>query len=504
MSDVALPDGKIFIAGEWRTGRGAEITSVFPADGSVNRVLRGASVEDLDRAIEGAVAAQRAAAWRNLKPHERATFLHRISEGIVHNIDRIAHIQTRDTGKTLTETRALATSAAGTFRYMAAALETLEDAMPPSRGDYLTMSVHEPIGVVAAITPWNSPIASDAQKIAPALAAGNAVILKPASWSPLVSLELARIIEQSGLPKGLFSVVPGAGALIGDRLVSHPAVGKVAFTGGTEVGRGLAVMAARKLMPVSLELGGKSPTIVFADCDVEQAIAGVLFGIFSSSGQSCIAGSRLFVERAIYDQFVDRMVAATKALKVGHPMEASTQVAPLIRAPHRTAVEAHVAAARADGGQVLAGGTRPEGKNFDAGTYYLPTIVAGLGNGARLCREEVFGPVLAVLPFDEDALVAEANASDYGLAAGIWTRDFPKAWRLGRALEAGTVWINTYKQFSIATPFGGMKSSGLGREKGREGIRAYQSQKAIYMDMSGRPSPWAAATVATTGGSGVS
>ncbi len=499
MSDVALPDGRIFVAGEWITGHGAEITSVFPADGTTNRVLRGASVEDLDRAIDGAVTAQRAASWRTLKAHERAAFLHRISDGIAHSIDRIAYIQTHDTGKTLTETRALAASAAGTFRYVAAALETLEDTITPSRGDALTMSVHEPIGVVAAITPWNSPIASDAQKVAPALAAGNAVILKPASWSPLVSLELARIIEASGLPKGLFSVVPGAGALIGDRLVSHPAIGKAAFTGGTEVGRGLAVAAARKLMPVSLELGGKSPTIVCADCDVEQALAGVLFGVFSSSGQSCIAGSRLFVERSIYEPFVARLVAATRALKVGHPLDAGTQVAPLIRAPHRAAVEAHVAQARADGGTVLAGGARPEG--LDAGTYYLPTIIAGLGNEARLCRDEVFGPVLAVLPFDdEETLIAEANASAYGLAAGIWTKDFTKAWRLGRALEAGTVWINTYKQFSIATPFGGLKDSGLGREKGREGIRAYQQQKAMYVDLSGRPLPWAAGTVAATRG----
>ncbi len=499
MTDHALPDGRIFVAGEWITGRGAEITSVFPADGTTNRVLGGASVDDLDQAIDGAVTAQRAANWRNLKPHERAAFLHRISDGIAQNIDRIANIQTRDTGKTLTETRALAASAAGTFRYVAAALETLEETITPSRSDYLTMSVHEPMGVVAAITPWNSPIASDAQKVAPALAAGNAVILKPASWSPLVSLELARIIEASGLPKGLFSVVPGAGALIGDRLVNHPAIGKVAFTGGTEVGRGLAMAAARKLMPVSLELGGKSPTIVCADCDVEQALAGVLFGIFSSSGQSCIAGSRLFVERSIYDRFVARLVAATKALKVGHPMEAGTQVAPLIRAQHRAAVEAHVAQARADGGTVLAGGARPSG--LDAGTYYLPTIMAGLGNDARLCREEVFGPVLAVLPFDdEETLIAEANASAYGLAAGIWTKDFTKAWRLGRALEAGTIWINTYKQFSIATPFGGLKDSGLGREKGREGIRAYQQQKAMYLDLSGRPFPWAAATVAATRG----
>jgi betaine-aldehyde dehydrogenase len=499
MTDLQLPDGRLYLAGEWRKGAGAEITSVFPADGSTNMVLAGASKDDLDAAIEAAVKAQRAPSWRNLRAHERATFLYRIAEGLARNIERIAQIQTRDTGKTLTETRALAASAAGTFRYMAAALETLDETMTAPRGDYLTLSVHEPIGVVAAITPWNSPIASDAQKVAPALAAGNAVILKPASWSPLVSLEFARIVEESGLPKGLLSVVPGSGALIGDHLVEHPAIGKVVFTGGTEVGRSLALKAAQKLMPVSLELGGKSPTIVFDDCDEDVAIAGILFGIFSSSGQSCIAGSRLFVQRGIYTRFVERLVRAAKALKVGHPHDPGTQVAPLIRAPHRAAVEGHVAAALADGGEILAGGKRPEGANYANGFYFEPTIISGLGNAARLCRDEVFGPVLAVLPFDnEEDVIAAANESAYGLASGIWTRDVTRAWRVGRALEAGTVWINTYKQFSIATPFGGLKDSGLGREKGREGIRAYQQQKAFYLDTSGRPHPWAAATVAAT------
>jgi acyl-CoA reductase-like NAD-dependent aldehyde dehydrogenase len=494
-----LPDNRLFIAGEWMRGGGGEITSVFPADGSVNRVINGASRQDLERAIDAAVSAQRAPAWRNLKPHERARHLHAISDGIAQNIERIAQIQTRDTGKALTETRALAMSAAGTFRYMAAALETLDDALTTPRGEFLTMSLHEPIGVVAAITPWNSPIASDAQKIAPALAAGNAVILKPASWSPLVSLELARVIEASGLPKGLFSVLPGAGNEIGDGLVAHSAIGKVAFTGGTSVGRGIARKAAEKLMPVSLELGGKSPTIVFADCDEDLALAGILFGIFSSSGQSCIAGARLFVQRSIYDRFVARLARAAAELRVGHPLDTATQVAPLIRASHRDAVERHVAQALTDGGEILAGGRRPEGAALERGYYYLPTVVTGLSNEARLCRDEVFGPVLAVLPFDdEDALIAAANASSYGLAAGVWTRDFPKAWRVARALQTGTVWINTYKQFSIATPFGGVKDSGLGREKGREGIRAYQAQKALYVDLTGKPHPWAAGTVAAT------
>jgi betaine-aldehyde dehydrogenase len=496
MSNVVETQDRLFIGGEWRRGRGADIVSNFPADGSLNASLSGASVEDVDLAIERAEEAVNDPAWRKLLPHERATFLYRIADGIAKNAERISQVQSRDTGKTLTETYALAMSASGTFRYMAAALETVEEAITPSRGQYLTFSVHEPLGVTAGITPWNSPIASDAQKVAPALAAGNAILLKPSSWSPLVSLELARIIDEAGLPRGLFSTLPGAGAIVGDRLVQHPAIKKVSFTGGTETGRALARKAADKLMTVSLELGGKSPTIVFADADLDIACAGVLFGIFSSTGQSCIAGSRLFVERSIYEAFVAKLVAATERLRIGHPFDKATQVAPLIRPRHREEVEAHVARARADGGRVLTGGERPQGADYQQGTYYRPTIVAGLDNRAALCREEVFGPVLAVLPFDDEAeLIRQSNDNAYGLACGIYTRDFPKAWRVARAIDAGTVWINTYKQFSISTPFGGTKESGVGREKGRDGIRAWMAQKSLYCDLGNRPHPWAAIAV---------
>jgi acyl-CoA reductase-like NAD-dependent aldehyde dehydrogenase len=274
--------------------------------------------------------------------------------------------------------------------------------------------------------------------------------------------------------------------------VEHPQLGRVAFTGGTETGRRLGEQAGRKLMPVSLELGGKSPTIVFEDADVAQAIAGILFGIFSSSGQSCIAGSRLFVQRGIYDAFIERLTGATRALNVGDPMAAGTQVAPMINHAHRDSVEAHIAGALAEGAELLCGGKRPEAPGLAAGAYLEPTILAGLPNTARACREEIFGPVLMVLPFEDEAdVIAQANDNDYGLACGIWTRDFPRAWRVGGAIRAGTVWINTYKQFSISTPFGGDGASGLGREKGREGLRAWQRQKGIYCDLSGQPLPWA-------------
>ncbi|WP_350056355.1 aldehyde dehydrogenase [Pelagibacterium sp.] len=492
MTHFELPPAELFIGGSWEKGTGAEIASIFSADGSVNRVINGASRTDGERAIERALRAQADPAWRNLKPHERARYLYRIAEGIENNAARIAHIQTRDTGKTLRETTALVASAAGTFRYYAGALESLDDALTAPRGDYLSLSIHEPLGLVAAITPWNSPIASDAQKVAPALAAGNAVLLKPASWSPLVSLELARIIEAAGLPKGLFSVLPGAGREVGNLLVEHRAISRVSFTGGTETGRMLARQAAEKLMPISLELGGKSPTIVFADADIDLAIAGVLFGVFSSSGQSCIAGSRLFVERSIYDSFVARLVEATKALVVGDPFDERTQVAPLVHFDHRDAVASQVAAAVEAGAEILCGGAIPHGDQYAKGAYYLPTILAGVTNDAEICRQEIFGPVLCVLPFDDEAeLIAQSNDNDYGLACGVWTRDFPKAWRIARAITSGTVWVNTYKQFSVSTPFGGEKDSGTGREKGRDGIRAYMAQKSVYVDLTGKPHPWA-------------
>lgn len=383
-------------------------------------------------------------------------------------------------------------SAASTFRYFAAALETMEEAITPSRGPWMTLSRYEPLGVVAAITPWNSPIASDAQKVAPALAAGNAVILKPATWSPLVGLEFARIVAESGLPAGLLSVLPGGGQTIGDRLVSHPAIGRISFTGGTKVGHAIASKAAERLVPVSLELGGKSPTIVFPDADIDQALAGILYGMFSSSGQSCIAGSRLFIHRSIYNEFLTRLVSATKALKVGHPFDPDTQVAPLIHPAHVANVARWVDIARAEGGRILAGGMAPDGEAYKGGYYYLPTIIDGVDNTATICREEVFGPVLVAMPFDdENDVIAMSNDNQYGLACGVWSRDLGRAMAVGKAITAGTVWINTYKQFSISTPFGADKESGIGREKGLEGLRAYMRQKSYYISDPGVKIPWA-------------
>ncbi|HCT3446902.1 TPA: aldehyde dehydrogenase [Pseudomonas aeruginosa] len=486
------PIQPICIAGEWRAGGGDLYESLYPATGEAVARLHAASLEDVEEAMAGAHRAFRESGWAQRKPHERATVLYRIAALIRERSEELAQLQRLDNGKPIRETRNLVASAAATFQFFAAACETLEKSITPSRGDFVSMSVYEPMGVVVAITPWNSPIASEAQKLAPALAAGNAVVVKPAEITPLAALALARICDEAGLPRGLVSVLPGTGALIGDALTRHPLARRVSFTGGTRTGKHIARIAADKMMPVSLELGGKSPTMVLADADLDHAVAGVLYGIFSSSGESCIAGSRLFVASERYDEFMERLATGAAALRVGDPADERTQMGPLISARHRESVERYVEMGVAEGGRLRTGGVRPHGGAFDRGYFYTPTIIEGLTNGARLCREEVFGPVLVAMPFtSEEALIEEANDSCYALAAGIWTRDFQRAWRLGRAVQAGTVWINTYKQFSISTPFGGWRDSGLGREKGRLGILQYMEQKSLYWGLNEQPLAWA-------------
>lgn len=483
---------EIYIAGEWRLGKGNTIQSLFPADQSVNAEISTASLDDVNEAIEKADLAWRQAGWRNSMPHERARILYKVAEIIEARVDELAKLQTRDNGKPLAETRGLVMSAAATARYVAAACETLNDELTTQRAaDFMTMSVHEPVGVVAAITPWNSPIASEVQKLAPAIAAGNAVILKPAEATSLIALELAKIFEQAGLPKGLLSVLVGRGSVIGDAIVKHPLVRKISFTGGTSTGRHLAHLAADKLITTSLELGGKSPTIVMPDADIELAAKGVAYGIFSSAGQACIAGSRLFVHHSIYDQFLKRLVEITKALRVGHPETADVHLGSLINPKHLASVDAYVQLAKQEGGQVVVGGQALTDGDLAKGSYYLPTIITGLNNTAQTCQEEIFGPVLVVMKYHDEAdLITQANDSCFGLAAGIWTENYRKAWQIARALEVGTVWINTYKKFSISAPFGGFKESGMGREKGRLGILSYMQQKSIYMGLSEQPNPW--------------
>lgn len=475
---------------ESRAGGGASaaLVSINPADGSEAGRVAVTPVAALDGVVARAWQAFHTSGWKSLLPHRRALVLHAIADGILAEKESLAHLQMRDNGKPLAECRAMAESAIGTFRYYAGVCETLETDVTPQRGDYVSFTVLEPFGVVAAITPWNSPMMNDATKVAPALAAGNAVILKPSEDSPLLAPELARIALAAGLPKDMLQVVQGHGRDIGAALVAHPDVRMVSFTGGTATGRAIGEVAGRKLIPAALELGGKSPHIVFADADLDHAVAAVVAGIFGSAGQSCVAGSRLFIEASIYDRVLARVVERARSLRVAPPDAPGVEMGPLASFHHRERVARFVDRARGEGGRILCGGEIPTGHAFEKGAYYLPTVIDGLGPEAASCQEEAFGPVLVALPFrDEAELIAQANGTAFGLACGIWTESFKRAWRIGRALEAGSVWINTYKQSVTTTPFGGFKNSGIGREKGIDGLRLYAQVKSMYFGLHEQP-----------------
>jgi len=477
MSDIQ----PLLIHGKWVRDTGATLAPVNPATGAPNRTVAAATPEVVAEAVRSAATAAADPAWHGLLPHRRGRLLARLADVVASRAEAFAQAQMAENGKPRSECQAQVAAAEAIYRYYAAVCETVSAEMTPPRGNYLSMSSHEPYGVVAAITPWNSPLTMEAQKVAAALAAGNAVILKPSEVTPSCALLLGRAALDAGLPAGVLNVLPGTGAQAGEALVRHPGVKMVSFTGGTESGRRIARAAADKLMPVALELGGKSPHIVFADADLDAAAASVAGGIFEGSGQSCVAGSRLFVQRACHQPVVDRVLARARSLVLGRPEESATQMGPLASFAHRERIERFVDGARAEGGEVLAGGGRPGADALRHGAYYEPTVIGGLPNTAAACQQEIFGPVLCVLPFDdEDDLVAQANDSAFGLAAGIWTGDYRRAWRVAQRLQAGTVWINTYKQLSISTPFGGFKDSGVGREKGVSGMRLYQQQKSIY------------------------
>jgi betaine-aldehyde dehydrogenase len=472
------------VDGEWIQDDSLLSTHINPATGDVNYEVCGASEAQVNAAVESAHAAASKPAWRNMLPHERARLLHGVADLMMERADLLARCQMMENGKVWKECRNQVTNGAATFRYCASAIETLSSEITPARGNYLSMTVHEPWGVIAAITPWNSPITLSSNKIAAALAAGNAVVLKPSPYTPTCGLELGRIALDAGVPPGILNVVTGEGSAVGEALIDHPLVRMVSFTGGTKAGRKISERAGRKLIPALLELGGKSPHIVFADADLKAAADAVTVAIFEGTGQSCTAGSRLFVQRTVFDEFMAMILERTRALRVDMPDAPTAQLGPMGNFAQREFVETMVANARNDGAEVLIGGVRPSDRRLDKGAFYLPTILAGSSNKAEIAQQELFGPVLAALSFeDEEDLLRQANDTQYGLASGIWTADYKRAWRVARALQAGIVWINTYKQFSTAAPFGGFKDSGLGREKGLQGIRAYQQAKSLFWSM---------------------
>ena len=481
---------RFLVNGEWRSGNGETFESINPADGSVAGVVYAARPQDVDDAVKAAGRAVANPAWRDMPAHKRAALLNRFADLIHTERDMLVELQTRDNGKTIAEGYLHVQGAVEKFRYCAAVCETLEANVVPERGNYFCYKSYEPVGVIASMTAFNSPILHEAGKIAPALAAGNAVVLKSSEFTPLIGLQYGRLALEAGIPKGIVNVVTG-GAEVGAALVNNPGINMIAFTGGTRTGRAIGRAAAELIIPCILELGGKSPNIVFDDARLDLALTGMIYGIFSNAGQSCIAGSRILVQASIYDQFVLRLVAATRALKVGSPRDPDTAVAPVASFRQRDAIESYIRKGIEEGARLLTGGERPTGKGLDKGAYVMPTLFEVTDRKSTIAQEEIFGPVGVVMKFeDEPDLIELANDTVFGLSCGIWTEDYRKGMRVSRAIKSGVTWINTHKIGQPSLPMGGFKQSGIGRENGIDGIREYQQIKSVYWNLADSPIPW--------------
>ncbi len=475
-----VPDQQMFVGGKWvPAASGKTFETANPATGEVICRVAEGDKEDIDRAVKAARAAMDGA-WGRMNASGRGRFLNKLADAIEANQTELAALETLDNGKPIADS--LAADLPLTlqcYRYYAGWADKIHGQTIPIDGDYFCYTRHEPVGVVGQIIPWNFPLLMQAWKWGPALACGNALVLKPAEQTPLTALRVAQLAQEVGFPDGVINVVPGYGPTAGAALSGHPDVDKIAFTGETTTGKIVMKAAAdSNLKRVSLELGGKSPNVVFADADLDAAVEGAYFGLFFNQGQCCVAGSRLFVEDRVYDEFVHKMTAKAKGRRVGDPFDPATEQGPQVSREQMDRVLGYIAAGNKEGARRLSGG----GRVGERGYFVEPTVFADVTDDMTIAREEIFGPVMSILRFkDADEVIARGNRSFYGLAAAVWTRDVKKAIRLSNALKAGTVWVNCYDVFDAAAPFGGFKMSGIGRELGQYALQLYTEVKTVIV-----------------------
>jgi aldehyde dehydrogenase (NAD+) len=477
---------KLFINGEFVDARsGATFTTINPATEETITDVASAGAEDVDAAVKAARAQlEPGSEWQKMKPRDRAKVLWRLADMLMARADEIGRIETIDNGKPIFESQYVDTPAAAECLYYFAGWsgKVTGETIPVSDGAF-TYTLREPIGVVGAITPWNFPLMMAVWKIAPALACGNVMISKPASNTSLSLLKFAEYARECGLPAGVLNVVPGRGSVVGNAIVDHPGIDAIAFTGSTDVGKGLMARAANTLKKVSLELGGKSPNIVFADADLDAAAKGALNAIFYGKGEVCAAGSRLLVEESVHEELMAKVVERAGKMVAADPLHPKTRLGAIVSKEQMESVLSYIDAGRNEGAKLVAGGER-----VDIGTgkgYFLkPTIFDDVTSDMRIAKEEIFGPVLATLKFaDADDAVKKGNATVYGLAAAVWTKDVSKAHRIAKSIKAGTVWVNTYNLYDPALPFGGFKESGFGRDQGRDALDKYTQTKSVWVNL---------------------